>query len=297
MTIAEIKSEAEKTPALKSEIFSSFKDEFLKGVQAEGMIVRSKDDDQKFLDNHVKTVVDGKVAEQLKEKVAVEYGKSMGEIDTFLKEITGVEKNNGEKTTAYAKRALEAIKAKGGDPVTKAKVEELEKILETKESEYKQKISDLETASFKQMIDFELNSDLDKRNYPVPAHLKTDEEKQKFVAEEKEMIKGNYLSRFTTKKDNDGNIVFYEGDKPLMSQKDGKPMKAGEIISERYAHRFVPTGHVQTGTGTGQQGGGAASGFKTKDDVHKHLAAQGIEAGTKEYMDQYSQLVTDNKLQ
>lgn len=293
MNLTEIKEAAEKQPELKKEILSSFKSDFIKGVEAEGMVVRTKDQDQTFLDNHVKTVVDAKVAEKVQPMVDSEFSKMMSKIDDQIKEITGIDKVAGEKTTAFAKRAIEA-KQKNGDPVTTEKVKELENLLKSTKEDYEKKLTDAETKSFSQSIQFQVDADLDKRSFAVPAHLKTDEEKQGFINQQKALLKQGFLSGVTPKKDNEGNIVFHDGDKPLLNTKDGKPKSASDIIAEKYSPWFIPEGHKVTGTGGGQ--GGGTGGFKSSDDVHKYLAAQGVDAKSPAYMEQFEKLTTEHKI-
>lgn len=299
MTIEEVKKAAETSPELKTAIVSSFKDDFVKGATAEGLVVRTKEEDQSYLDNHVKTVVDEKVSKELQTKVDAEFSKALSKIDEEIKSITGIEKNASEKTTAYAKRALAEIKSKGGDPVTKEKVTELEKLLSSTKEDYEKKLKDSEEKIFSKEIEFQVDADLSTRTIAIPSHLKTDAEKQAYVKEEKEMLKQRFLTSVKPKRDNEGNIVYYDGDKPLMSTKDGKPLKAGDIIGEKFSTRFVPQSQQQTGTGFGQDGNGNGTGggaFKSKEDIHKHLAAQGIEAGTKAYYNEFEKLATENKL-
>lgn len=295
MTLTEIKEAAEKQPELRKEILSSFKDEFVKGAEAEGMVVRTKDEDQKYLDNHVKTVVDTKVSEALKPKLDEEFSKTMSKIDEEIRSITGIEKKSGEKTTAYAKRAIEEKQLKGGDPVTKERVKELEDLLRQKESEFDTKMKEKEESLFSQSIDYQVNAVLDKANIAMLPHLKSEEEKQSYVNTQKALIKQGFLSSFKPKKDTDGNIVFYDGDKPQMSTKDGKPKSAGDLISEKFAHYFMPSGPIKSGTGHEGGGGGGAT-FKSTEDVHKYLEGQKIEAGTEKYIKEYSRIVTENAL-
>jgi hypothetical protein len=110
------------------------------------------------------------------------------------------------------------------------------------------------------------------------------------------MMRQGFFASVTAKRDEQGNIIYYEGDKPLMNQKDGKPKTAGDIIGEKYSAWFVPPGKVVTGTG----GGGAGipeGGFKKKEEIHAHLQANGIEVGTAEYNTKLEQLATEAKIE
>jgi hypothetical protein len=295
VTMELVRAAVGKTPALLTEILSSFKADFIKGAEAEGMVVRTKEQDQQFLDNHVNAVVDDRVKKDLQKKVDEEYGNAMRKIDADIKSLTGIDKKPGEKTTEYAKRAIEE-KRQGGDPVTKERVTELENLLTTTKAEYEKKLSDEREAGFKKDQEWAINSDLDKRNLVLPAHLKTDEEKQAFINGQKSMMRQGFFASVTAKRDEQGNIIYYEGDKPLMNQKDGKPKTAGDIIGEKYSAWFVPPGKVVTGTG----GGGAGipeGGFKKKEEIHAHLQANGIEVGTAEYNTKLEQLATEAKIE
>src|SRR5690349_2862895 len=97
LTIEEIKSAVEQQPELKEQILS---------VVSDGRIIRTKEEDQQYLTNHVNSVVEERVSARLKDEVGKQFGEAMSAIDAEIKTITGIEKQAGEKTTAYAKRAV-----------------------------------------------------------------------------------------------------------------------------------------------------------------------------------------------
>ena len=294
MNLTEIKEAVEKQPDLKKEILTSFKSDFMSVAESDGLVVRTKEQDQTFLDNHVKTVVDAKVAKELQPALDAEYSKMLTKFDAEIQQITSIEKNTGEKTTAYAKRAL-SEKHKNADPVVKEKIAELESMLSTAKADYEKQIADMLTKSFTDGVSFQVDAELEKRNIALPAHLKTDAEKQSYINQQKALLKQGFLTGVTPKKDNEGNIVYYEGDKPLMNTKDGKPQTASDIINLKFSNWFIPTEHKITGTGGGE-GGGPASGFKNKDDIHKHLASKGLDTMSVEYRDEFEKLATDSKI-
>jgi hypothetical protein len=294
MTIEEIKTAVEKQPELKTAIVSSFKPDFVAGAEAEGLVVRTKAQDQQYLDNHVNAVVDDRVKKEVQKKIDEEYGNTMRGIDEQIKSVTGIERKPGEKTTDYAKRAIEE-KRQGGDPVTKEKVTQLEQLLASTKTDYETKLQEAQTQLFNKEIEWQVNSDLDKRSYALPVHLKTEEEKQAYINQQKAFMRQDLMGTYTRKKDEQGNIIWYEGDKPLMNQKDGKPKGAGDIIGEKYNPWFVPAGKVVTGTGGGSTGL-PDGGFKKKEEIHAYLAANGMEAGSKAYMDKFESLATEAKI-
>jgi hypothetical protein len=299
LTVEQVIEAAGKQPDLKTGLLSSLKEDFIK-TPPENVVIRTKDEDQKFLDSHVNTVVEERVSKQLQPKVDEEFSKMLTKIDQHVEAITGVKKTAGEKTFDFAKRAIEEKKTQGGDPVTKERVKQLEDSLSTMKSEYEKKIADTEGKLFSKEIDWQMNGELDKVSIALPVHLKTDQEKQGYINQQKALIKQGFLSSYQPKKDDQGNIVYYKDDQPQLSLKDGKALTAGELIGRDYSAWFVPAGHVQTGTGTGSGNGQGAlipsGGFKDKESIHKFLAASGIEEGSKKYMEEFQRLASEAKI-
>lgn len=297
VTMDLVRAAVGKTPALLTEILNGFKADFVKGAEAEGMVVRTKEQDQQYLTNHVNAVVEDRVKKDLQKKVDEEFGNAMRKIDDEIKTITGIEKKPGEKTTDFAKRAIEE-KRQGGDPVTKEKVTQLETMMANQKNEYETKLKDADARIFNKEIEWQVTGALDKANIAVPVHLKTDEEKQNFINQQKGMMRQGFLGSYIAKKDEQGNVIYYEGDKPLMNQKDGKPKLAGDIIGEKFSAWFVPAGEKKTGTGSGGSGGGLPEGgFKKKEDIHEYLKANGVEVGTAAYMSKFETLATEAKIE
>jgi hypothetical protein len=217
LTIDQVKEAAEKQPEFKNSLLSSFSNDFIQSPP-QGVVIRTKEEDQRFLDNHVNTVVDERVSKALQPKVDEQFGQALSKIDAEIFSITGIEKKPNEKTTAYAKRAIEE-KRQGGDPVTKERVRQLEESLNTTKADYEKKLQEKETALFNRELDWQINAELDKANLAFPPHLKTDQEKQAYVKQQKVLIKNGFLSQYQAKKDDQGNIIFYQGDKPELSTK------------------------------------------------------------------------------
>lgn len=299
LTIDQIKEVAEKQPELKNAIISSFTPDFLKTPPAD-VVIRTKDEDKKYLDSHVSAVVEERVSKESQARVDQEFGKMLTNIDQHVESVTGLKKNPGEKTFDFAKRALEEKQRAGGDPVTKERVRQLEETLNATKTEYEKKLGEANGQLFSREIEWQINADLDKQAIALPVHLKTDEEKQGYTNQQKALIKQGFLGNYTPKRDDKGNIVFYKGDQPQLDAKDGTPLSAGSLIGRDFSAWFVPQGQTQTGTGTGSgQGQGAGvptGGFKDKEDIHKFLAANGVDAGSKQYMDELQRLAGEAKI-
>lgn len=294
LTLEQVQEAVRENPELKTGIFTTFKDDF-----SQGKIVRTPEEDQLHLDNQLSIILPGKVEEKFNER----FKLNLDQFDREIEAITGIPKlipadgnSPKEKTTEYFKRALNIQKEKGGDPVTKERVAQLESMLTDTKSQYEQKLTEKEQQLFHKETEWQVNSQLDKSSVAVPMHLKTDEEKQGFINQQKTLIKQGFFSNYTAKKDDAGNIIYYEGDKPQMRTQDGKPKSAAELIADKFSAWFVPAQHTLTGTGTGSEGVLPQGGFTDKASIHKYLMAQGLDVNSKEYMVQFERLADENKI-
>ena len=300
MTFAEIQSAVQGNPALLTEIANGFgkdiipvigqNDELFKGVVPvlgqKGYIVRTQSDEQSYLDKFKTQVIEQDIPARIK-AVHDQY-------DNDLFELTGERKAPTEKTYDFVKRKITEIKtSKIEDPVLKEQLQTLQRQLEDKEKVHKKVVDDIESKYFGREIDMLVTSDLSQVNIALPAHLKTDDEKQKYISSQKSLMKKDLLSSFQAKQDNDGNIIFYEGDKQLISNTDGKPLKPLDIIKDKYAFYIAKDeGRQQNGGGTGGNGGQGT--FTTKEEVYKYLETKGIEPLTKQFNDEYAKLVKEH---
>lgn len=293
LTIEQIKEAAGKQPQLKEGILGAFQNDFRETATKSGLIIRTKEEDQQYVQNTLDQVLPARVEEKFSSK----FKESLDGMDAEILRLTGIDKRPAEKTTDYAKRAFQEYHDKGGDPVTKQKVSELETLLEKTKQEYDQRIKESAQKIFEKEQDFQINGDLEKRNIAIPPHLKTDEDKQAYINQQKALIRQGFLSTYKGKQDDQGNIVYYDGEKPLLDTKTGKPRSAGDLIGERFANWFVPAGRTVTGTGAeGDRVVLPADGFKNVDDIHKYLAASGEAAGTSSYLTQLQKLAKDSNI-
>jgi hypothetical protein len=91
LTIDQIKEVAEKQPELKNAIISSFTPDFLKTPPAD-VVIRTKDEDKKYLDSHVSAVVEERVSKESQARVDQEFGKMLTNIDQHVESVTGLKR-------------------------------------------------------------------------------------------------------------------------------------------------------------------------------------------------------------
>lgn len=300
LTKDDVLKETTSNPALKDELFSSFKDDFLAGLKAEGVIIRSPEEETKFIQNYEKSVIPGKVKE---------FEKKLGELHTKFEEdiyeSSGIEKNVNEKSFEYLKRAITALKGKqkngNDDPVLADKLKDLEKKLaERQDWVPKEKLTEVEQRYFGENVNNRIASVLDKRPIAIPAHITDDKAKQQYAQAQRDMLRQSFLNKFTAKKDEDGNIVYYEGDK-IQLNPQGAPSTEDELISKHYTAHFVPETKPKTGAGSGKGGERTKdvneASLKTKAEVldylKKKFEPQGIKKGSKQFNDEYTRIITD----
>lgn len=242
-------------------------------------VIRTKEDDESFLSSHVEQEVNTKIGARIGE-IHQKY-----EDDIF--EITGLRKKSTEKAYEFNKRLLKELKTKsdtaGGDQGLKDQIASLTDALTTKDTEHATKLTEMQTAAFKKQLDAVTSGVFDKQTIAIPAHITDDAGKQKYVDNQKRLLKQDFLNSFTPKEDNEGNITFYVGDKLQVSLKDGKPLTAEDLISDNYSSYFnVVAGQKQGGAGSGKDGI-PSDGFSTMDDVYTYLKGKGLEMLTPEF--------------
>ena len=259
-------------------------------LTASGHVIRTKDDDDSYVQSKARELTDAEIGTKL--------GSYFQGIEDQIKEVTGLTKKPNEKATDFNKRVLKELKiqadsATGGDELLKQQIQTLSANLEAAESGKETAVNEIKTNYFKKQVDFALSAELNGLNLAVPAHIKTEAEKQAFIANQRRLLKLQLTNDYTIKEDTDGNITFYKGEQLEKSSKDGKALSASEIIARDFTPYIDVT--VPKGGGAGSQGGGNASGatFQTKTAVMDHLKSTGLEEGTQAFTKEYSKIIKE----
>lgn len=259
-------------------------------LTASGHVIRKKEDDESYVASKARELTDAEIGTKL--------GGVYQNIEDVIKEVTGIVKKSNEKATDFNKRVLKELKiqadsATGGDEALKQQIQTLTANLETATTEKETAVSTIKSDYFKKQVDFALSAELNGLNLAVPSHVKTDDEKKAFVANQRRLLKLQLTNDYTIKEDNDGNITFYKGDQLEKSQKDGKALSASEIIARDFTPYIDIT--IPKGGGAGSQGGGNAGGatFQTKEEVMNHLKANGFEEGTQKFSKEYAKIIKE----
>ena len=301
LTLEQITAELTAQPEVKKTLISSLKTDFLDGLRAEGTIVRTKDEETTFLTNYENNIIPGKVQAQIGEKIKAVHDQ----YDADILELTGLKKGSNEKTYEFNKRVLKDLKEKaesaaaGGDTVLKDKVKDLEAKLRERENFVSpDDVNNLKKDFFTKQLGFRISSVLEKADIAVPAHITDEKQKKQFIETQRRFIQNDFLSRFTAKEDEQGNIVFYEKDKLLTNGKTASPLTEADLITANYAGYFVPEKKPKSGAGSGgsgESGGGDANeaSLKTKKEVMDHLKTKGLVSGGADFNKEYSRIIKE----
>lgn len=299
LTLDQIASEIAAKPELKTSLISSLKDEVIAGMQAEGRIIRTKEEEETFLTNYEKNTIPAKVQAEIGAKVKAVHDQ----YDNDLFELTGEKKAPNEKTYDFMKRKLAEMKAQknGGDkdPVLADQIKELQAKLKERESYVApDEVNKLKQKFFTEQIGFRLSASLDQANIAVPAHITDEKQKKEFIETQKRFIKNDFLTRFTAKQDESGNIVFYDGEKLLTDAKTAAPLTESDLVKANYTGYFVPEKKPSGGAGSGGDGKTKdvdvnEASLKTKAEVMTYLTKKGMVSGGADFNKEYMRIIKD----
>lgn len=275
---------------MKASFLPKVKDEVAKLLESDGIIIRTKAEDDSYIKSQVENEVEVKIKDRIRE-VHNQYDKD-------FTEAFGDSKGPHEKTYEFFKRKMADLKKSAGaaDPAEKARIEALQTALQEKDAEYQEKIKDLETQHFKSKVSGVVDAALAGVKLAVPAHIKDDEARQKYVERTRTMIKNEFLSSQSAELDKEGNIIFKDSEgTPMVSKKDGSPLGVNDLVSQQFGGFFFTKEQSARGTGSnGSSGEGNAIEFKSREDVHAHVLETGMKAGTPEYNKKVTELITEN---
>lgn len=222
---------------------------------------QTPEEHDEYLNNFTETQIEKKLGDRI--------GKVYGDIDKDIFETVGREKKPGEKTYDFLKRTLGEFKEKSdGVSVYEAQIKELNDKLrnnsgdETLKSQYKT----LEK-KHKEALDrwTEEKEGLEQKytTFKVESSLNNSIAGMKFRKDLPEAVVKSYVD--TVKNELTGNAVFKDdrllfkqGDEILIDKDTMKPLTAQDILADRLKDIIDKGG--KSGTGTGQNDTGAASG-------------------------------------
>jgi len=283
MTIEEIQTEVGTNPQLLNDIITKFQEPITEQVipvlTSKGYVVNSKSD----YDNHISKLKEQHEEEVIKPKIRKIYDR----LDAEIFEKTGVAKlSQDEKTYEYNKRAIDVVMQKSQDPLIKGQLDALTKQIEVVKAEKEQALTEIKSRYFEKNKMTDIDKGLDKINIALPSSLKTENEINEFIAKSKSLIRMDMRS-VEASEDNEGNIIYIQNGKPIVSETDGKPLTAFELMVQRNAVLVAKEENRNNGGAGGRQQktDDKTVTHKTHADLIEHLKSQGVDLNTKLGMD------------
>lgn len=264
-------------------------------------MLRTKEEDETFINNYEKTVLPNKVKELADKQTSDAIKEVHNRYDNDLFELTGERKNHDEKTYAFLKRKLTELKESSVhgkiDEVTKNKIAALEKELINKKDfidpiEINKKVSFYEN----KMFSYKMDAALSKLNISIPATINDETLKQNFISSQTEMIKNDFSNKFKKSTDENGIDIYSIGDKPELDITTGKPLTELDLLRKYYGFYFISEVKAKGGMGSGSYkeiNSIVESGLKTKADVTIYLTKKGLIAGGDDFMKEYQRIISE----
>ncbi len=267
MTYAEIKAAIDGDASLKAELLKGLEPDVITALTTAGNVVKKKVE----IDQEITTA----------KGEATRDAHSAWE--TKIGELTGKTRPEGKKGLDWAVEEITAIKSKAaGSDTDKSELNQLRTELNTLRTE----LTNKDAESFKREVNGLIDGAVQNANILIPAHLKTDEEKNSYVALQRKALKSLFTSELVAKTDQERGTVFFEGENAIL--KDGKALTPTDIIRDRYKTFLAPEKQQQNGAGTGGNGGGNDGKVNkyagmTQEQARNELLKDGHPSGSDKY--------------
>jgi len=258
-----------------------------------GYTIRNKDDEAAYRAT-IESTLRPKIEAEI---IPANDKKHYTAIEQLVFETTGINKEQNEKATEYLKRATGQLKTNGvSDQMTKAQLEALQKELSTSKESWAKEKETLLSTHFAEKLNGYINSELKGINFNVPSTL-NDDEKQKYSAAQSDLIKSAF-SKFTTKTNEAGEIMFFDGDIPFIDQKNGKALTPEEIVKNKFGYLLAKDVTVQqhAGAGSGKKDVNGKTVYQSKEAVYNAIKTEGLAENTKAFSDEYEKRCRESGL-
>jgi len=272
--------------------------EVLKGN--ENYVVRSKDEDSAFVQSNVDQAL----------------GNRLTHFDETIHALTNIPKSKTdegktEKTGDYIKRALSKYieDNKSLKQTNKQFEQEMEALrLSSKgQEEFEKKAQEFVKEKASLMEQFEKDKFELKNQYE--STLKTVQIKNAIDAFSPKMkdIEGlDYVKRgieqemlsLESRVNEEGQTIYYDNGKPIMSDKDGHFLSTGEILANKLSPylKEIPNQKGTGGPGEGQDQPQSVPSFKSKAEIDAYLNENDFKVGSLEWAKKRNELIKGNNL-
>jgi hypothetical protein len=261
--------------------------ELLTGVvgilKEQGLVVRTTQEDAEFISNFEKNALPSKIEAGVEEKIKSRISEVATAIEKDVLESSDIPKKEGEKYYDYVKRVVGSLREnKGGD--TEKLLRDRLAIFEPKVQELEQQLKEKDELVKSEILNFKKSTLIDSAtsNLPIayPAHLTTDEAKLEYKKTFERIVRSDFETKYKAI-DNNGEIVFYEGDKPLLDASNAY-QKPEAIIRNNYSYFIAPDQQPKGGVPPvgGQQ---QQVGKMTDAQFDEYAQQKGLAVGSRDW--------------
>lgn len=284
MTLEEITTALTADEALLTGVVSELK--------TKGYSIRNSDEEKLFLENYEKNVLPSRVESEVETRIKARVSELASGVEKDIFDVSGIVKEPNEKYYEYTKRVLNTLKeTKGSD--TESLLKDRLKLYEEKANELEQKLVAEQESKKTEILGFKkktlIDSALKEINIAYPSHITSDEQKQEYKKSIERLVLNDFETRFMAK-DNNGEVVFYEGESPLLDTSTNMYLKPSDIISKNYSHFVAPKEQPKGGLG-GEQQKPSSVGKMTEEQFDLYASEKGLVLGSKEYSTAYFESV------
>jgi len=267
----------------------------LNEVEDGEFILRTKEEEAQFLENFEN------------DRIGKRIGEVHGQYDNDIKEVTGIERQQGEKTYDYNKRVLRTLKEKSeskSDEKLTARIEELQSQLE-KASNAKEvkalmgKINELNETHQSQLSEYQQKLTQKDVEFDVRTGLVGMEFSDLIPEEVRKTFINKSITEITKKGQViDGKVVYVGEDGEILRNKDTMaPLTSSDLLKDSLKE-VLKEGRKQTGVGSKKAAPKGeeeiieipTEGLKSKDDIIKAMREAGIAYGSKQWDETYIKL-------
>ncbi len=228
-------------------------------LKGQGIAVRTKEEDTAF----VQTQIDEA------------FGRRNTEIETTIQEVTGIQKNNGEKYYDFLKRAVstktteittlkakiaELERAKPDSEQVRELKEQLETVKaakETAERAASEELHKVRASAFSDRVDKVLEDAIGKLRPTWKKMSEDSTENEELIRDLIKIRKQKFLEEHTPH-DSEGVIVFKGKDGKIIRNTTAGHPEGVDVLIKPLFETMINKGHAQGGTGSGDQGAAGA---------------------------------------
>lgn len=256
-------------------------------LKTKGYLVRNAEEEKVFLENFEKNVLPSKVETEVEARIKARVSELASGVEKDILDTTGIAKEPNEKYYEYTKRVLNTLKETKGSDSDNLLKDRL-KLYEDKTVALEQQLLQEQESKKSELLGFKkktlIDSALKDINIAYPTHITSDEQKSEYKKSIERLVLNDFDTRFMAK-DNNGEVVFYDGENPLLDTTTNSYLNPSSIIERSYGHFIAPKEQPKGGLGGTQAP--SSVGKMTSEQFDAYASEKGFMLGSREYSAAY----------